>query len=131
MEAGGLSSALAVAGRPVGRPERIEVVERGPSGRVIALSITGSAGGTRLRLDGIRRTLRNLPSTLFLVEPDGPGRWCFRGGGFGHGAGLSQAGAMDLARRGWSAEAILSRYYPGTQLRPLVQMSGPAPLQDL
>jgi len=130
LEADGLSSALAVAGCPVGRPERIEVVERGPSGRVIALSITGSAGETHLRLDEIRRTLRNLPSTLFLVEPGGPGRWRFRGGGFGHGAGLSQAGAMDLAHRGWSTEAILSRYYPGAQLRPLVQMSGPAPLQD-
>ncbi|MFZ9463387.1 MAG: hypothetical protein ACO262_07240, partial [Vulcanococcus sp.] len=43
----------------------------------------------------------------------------FEGGGFGHGAGLSQAGAIDLAGRGWSLERILSHYYPGTRLVPL------------
>jgi SpoIID/LytB domain protein len=41
------------------------------------------------------------------------------GGGFGHGAGLSQAGAIDLARRGWSSERILGHYYPGTTLQRL------------
>jgi SpoIID/LytB domain protein len=46
------------------------------------------------------------------------------GGGYGHGAGLSQAGAIDLAARGWSMERILQRYYPGTQLLPLTDLSG-------
>ena len=41
------------------------------------------------------------------------------GGGFGHGAGLSQAGAIDLARRGWSVARILVHYYPGTALVPI------------
>ena len=41
------------------------------------------------------------------------------GGGFGHGAGLSQAGAIDLAWRGWPVERILSHYYPGTVYGPL------------
>ena len=30
------------------------------------------------------------------------------------GAGLSQAGAIDLALRGWTARKILKYYYPGT-----------------
>jgi SpoIID/LytB domain protein len=60
-----------------------------------------------------------LPSTLFLVTPDGPDRWLFEGGGFGHGAGLSQAGAIDLARRGWSLGRILAHYYPGASLQTL------------
>jgi len=46
-------------------------------------------------------------------------RWLIRGGGFGHGAGLSQAGAIDLAWRGWSTERILRHYYPGTVYGPL------------
>ena len=35
------------------------------------------------------------------------------GRGFGHGVGLSQWGAEDKARRGWTAEKILEFYYPG------------------
>jgi stage II sporulation protein D len=39
-----------------------------------------------------------------------------RGRGFGHGVGMSQWGAHGLALRGASHTAILSHYYPGTQL---------------
>ena len=38
------------------------------------------------------------------------------GHGFGHGVGLCQIGAVELARRGLSAEEILKLYYPGTSL---------------
>ena len=114
-----LSSALGAAGKTLGTPTRLRVLERGPSGRVLALEISGKGGTQVLRLDAIRRTLRQLPSTLFELTPAGPGRWLVRGGGFGHGAGLSQAGAIDLARRGWSSERILEHYYRGTTLVPL------------
>jgi SpoIID/LytB domain protein len=85
----------------------------------MVLEIGGSAGSVQLNKDAIRRTLRDLPSTLFTVAPAGPGAWLVQGGGFGHGAGLSQAGAIDLGRRGWSSAEILRRYYPGTSLQPL------------
>ncbi len=114
-----LSSALGSGGRSLGTPTRLRVLSRGPSGRVLALEIGGKGGTRVLRLDAIRRTLRQLPSTLFELTPAGPGRWLVRGGGFGHGAGLSQAGAIDLARRGWSSERILQHYYRGTTLVPL------------
>jgi SpoIID/LytB domain protein len=110
----------------VGRIQALEVRERGASGRVLALAIRGSAGERLLRLDAIRRTLRTLPSTLFTLVPEGQGVWLVRGGGFGHGAGLSQAGAIDLARRGWSSERILGHYYPGTRLQTLGEL-GDAP----
>jgi SpoIID/LytB domain protein len=125
------ANALAAALRPgapgLGQPNRIVVLERGASGRVIALEIGGAKPGAArvvLRRDAIRRTIRQLPSTLFSVEALGPGRWRFVGGGHGHGAGLSQAGAIDLAARGWSMEGILQRYYPGSQLLPLTGLSG-------
>jgi SpoIID/LytB domain protein len=109
----------------LGTPQRLEVLERGLSGRVLALRVQGSAGSTVLRLDAIRRYLRDLPSTLFTLSPAGTGQWQVSGGGFGHGAGLSQAGAIDLARRGWSAQRILDHYYPGAVLRPLTALGSP------
>ena len=105
--------------------------KRGASGRVLALDIEMAAEGqaVMLRLDGIRRTLRRLPSTLFVIETLGPDRWRFNGGGFGHGVGLSQAGAIDLAARGWSFERILSHYYPGTALTTVQPSSSSEPGQ--
>ena len=119
LTAGQISAALAARGSSVGQPRRLTVLQRGESGRVLALEIGGSAGVVVLRRDAIRRTLRSLPSTLFLLAPAGEGAWWVDGGGFGHGAGLSQAGAIDLARRGWSSDRILQHYYPGARLQPL------------
>jgi hypothetical protein len=125
-----IAQAMARQGLHVGQVQRLAVLERGPSGRVTALAIEGSTGRTVLRIDAIRRTLRSLPSTLFVLTPQGPGRWLVQGGGFGHGVGLSQAGAIDLGRRGWSFSRILERYYPGTRLQPLVP-SPPLPPPQL
>jgi len=119
LSAAGIAAALGGDAAAVGAVQRLDVKQRGPSGRVMVLEIGGSAGFLQLRKDAIRRTLRDLPSTLFTVAPAGPGAWLVKGGGFGHGAGLSQAGAIDLGRRGWSSAEILRRYYPGTSLRPL------------
>jgi SpoIID/LytB domain protein len=41
----------------------------------------------------------------------------FRGGGWGHGLGMSQYGAQGAARLGCSYEEILRRYYAGTEVR--------------
>ncbi|MEO1002036.1 MAG: SpoIID/LytB domain-containing protein [Cyanobacteria bacterium J06638_7] len=127
LEAGQLRQALLSRAPQLGAPAQVRVLERGPSGRVLALEVTDSGGQkVVLRLDAIRRTLTQLPSTLFLVEPAGAGRWRVVGGGFGHGAGLSQAGAIDLARRGWGLQRILAHYYPGTQLLPLSSLGAGA-----
>ena len=44
------------------------------------------------------------------------GGWRVQGRGRGHGVGLCQEGARDLARAGWSARSILAHYYPGATL---------------
>lgn len=126
-----VAQALRAAGLPAGVPSALNVQTRGASGRVLALGIemTGNGEPVMLRLDGIRRTLRRLPSTLFVIETLGPDRWRFKGGGFGHGVGLSQAGAIDLAARGWSFERILSHYYPGTTLTTVQPSSSSIPGQ--
>ena len=54
------------------------------------------------------------------------------GHGWGHGVGMCQWGAAELARRGATAEEILQLYYPGSALRaveelvnqPIVVMGG-------
>ncbi len=97
-------------------PNKIEVVRRGSSGRVTLLKIDGKTGSEIfLKLDDIRRVLRELPSTLFVVKEIKEGKWLFSGGGFGHGAGMSQSGAIELAKNGWTTKQILSHYYPKTK----------------
>ena len=51
------------------------------------------------------------------VIPEENGYFVFRGRGWGHGVGLSQWGAMAMARDGWTAERILEYYYPGTVVK--------------
>ena len=116
LTASGIRQALGASAAGLKGPLQLDVLERGRSGRVLALQVSGSDTGASvvLKLDLIRRTIRRLPSTLFVIEPQGDQRWLVRGGGFGHGAGLSQAGAIELAWRGWSTERILDNYYPGT-----------------
>ena len=97
-------------------PNKIKVLTRGSSGRVTSLKIYGKTGSeVLLKLDDIRRVLRQLPSTLFVVKEIKEGKWLFSGGGFGHGAGMSQSGAIELAKNGWNTEQILSQYYPKTK----------------
>jgi SpoIID/LytB domain protein len=119
-----LSKGLGARGAALGSPLKPVVLERGPSGRVVKLAIEGPGGRVVLDRDAIRRTYRQLPSTLFVLAPAGGGVWSVQGGGFGHGAGLSQAGAIDLAGRGWDLAAILRHYYPGARLQTL---GAPAP----
>jgi stage II sporulation protein D len=58
------------------------------------------------------------PLPLAWAEPQEPAAVTLlvSGRGFGHGIGMSQWGAYGLARRGADYSAILSHYYPGTQL---------------
>ncbi len=53
------------------------------------------------------------------AHPHGPSdsEFTFIGGGWGHGTGLSQFGALGRAEAGQSYEDILAFYYPGTTLR--------------
>ncbi|MEI6359471.1 MAG: SpoIID/LytB domain-containing protein, partial [Synechococcus sp. ELA619] len=67
--------------------------------------------------------------------PSGDGRapmprlqWVAIGHGFGHGIGMSQWGALAMARRGEGFEQILQHYYRGTQLRPYASLAALVPL---
>ncbi len=112
-----LLEALRAAGFVPARGEGIRVVERTSSGRVAALEIAG----VELSGRSLRQVLggRAIRSTLFEVRTEGS-RVRFLGSGAGHGVGLSQWGARQMARDGRSYREILAHYFPGTSLRPEV-----------
>lgn len=63
-----------------------------------------------------------------------PGSFVIKGSGYGHGVGMSQYGAYQMARQGASATRILRHYYKGTSasyhktpVRIDVQVHGPDP----
>ena len=60
-----------------------------------------------------------LPSAYFYITQDKEGNYQLHGGGYGHGIGMSQNGANDLAEAGYGYEEILSHYYNGTELEKL------------
>jgi len=91
---------------------------RGSSGRATRLVVEGTAGTREVTGElAIRRLLKNLNSSLFVIEPEGspPTAWTFRGGGWGHGVGMCQMGAIGRAERGHDHRAILRHYYSGAE----------------
>ena len=116
---------LAPAGFTGDRVTAVSVDRRSPSGR--ALTVTVEGGAEPLVLDGntFRRRIGYsvLRSTRFVVREQN-GAFEFEGEGFGHGVGMCQWGARNMALSGKSAEEILRFYYPGTERRRLVAAPG-------
>jgi len=100
----------------VGTVAALEIPSRGVSGRARVLRISGSQGTAFVRGElEIRRLFRNLPSAMFLAERDGAG-WTFRGGGWGHGVGMCQWGAVGRAEARQDYRQILRHYYGGAEV---------------
>jgi SpoIID/LytB domain protein len=55
------------------------------------------------------------PTATSPVDPCAPpDAFTINGSGYGHGVGLSQWGALSMAREGWGVDRILKHYYTGT-----------------
>ncbi len=100
-------------------------IERGPSGRVMKLEIQTDKVNKSIVLikDDIRRVLNFIPSNLFTINKLSDDLWLLRGGGFGHGVGLSQSGAIEMAKLGFSYEQILNHYYRDAKLKKIEILS--------
>jgi len=100
-------------------------IERGSSGRVTKLEIQTDKGNKSIVLvkDDIRRVLNFIPSNLFTINKLNDDLWLLRGGGFGHGVGLSQSGAIEMAKLGFSYEQILNHYYRDAKLKKIEILS--------
>jgi stage II sporulation protein D len=64
----------------------------------------------------MRLRVATLACTLLLAAPAAADQLVIRGGGYGHGVGMSQWGADGLAAHGVPYAAILAHYYTGTAL---------------
>lgn len=92
------------------------------TGRVKAVKIVAHAGKKVLyrevKATDLRKLLgyKKLPSTRFSLSKNSS-YVIFRGKGWGHGVGLCQWGALEMARQGKNYREILAHYYPGTILK--------------
>jgi stage II sporulation protein D len=114
----------------IGTLKDMRVVRRGVSGRIVELSVSGSAGSAVVKGFDVRNLL-DLRESLTVIElqRDASGRIrsaVFAGKGWGHGVGLCQVGAYGMAMRGSDYKDILSHYYPGTSLGKAGTVSSPA-----
>ncbi len=118
----------------IGTVKDIKVTERGKSGIIKTMIITGDQGEIKVmgqtnirnlitpknvvivRQDGSEvKNFTSLPSPYFYVEISN-GTFILHGGGFGHGVGMSQNGAKNLANDGYHGEQIVEHYYSGAKL---------------
>lgn len=107
--------------------KRIEINQRGRSGRIMSLKLIGDK---TLSLDNeykIRQVFGNLLSSFFYIKGSyrqngnatiliPRATLTIKGKGAGHGVGMCQVGALRLARDGMSYQYILQYYYPGTTI---------------
>lgn len=107
------------SGIALGRILSLEPLERGESGRIIRLKITGAnrtlVVGKELE---IRRILSesHLKSSAFEVSYLDENIIRLDGRGWGHGVGLCQIGAAVMASKGYDYKQILEHYYPNATI---------------
>jgi stage II sporulation protein D len=119
------TTASTPVGQPIGEVKDMRITVRTPSGRVRWLEVETGSGTYRVFGDRVRWLLRPvsggiLKSAWFELEVKRRGGRVTgvtaEGRGYGHGVGLCQYGAMEMARQGYSHEEILKHYYTGVTL---------------
>jgi stage II sporulation protein D len=102
--------------RPIGTPvHSVEITERGRGGWVRWLRVThGAKRDTKDVPGSVFRTVARLMSHRIERIERGEGGWRIAGGGWGHGVGMCQWGALEMGRQGFTETDILRHYYPGT-----------------
>lgn len=125
--------------KTIGNIKSIAVLERGEGGVLQKIQVTGTRrtiqilteynirallnvqGETITRQDGSKvKGSKLLPSGYFAIFPEYEDRvligFSIEGGGFGHGVGLSQNGANQMAAEGKGVQEILQFFYTGVEL---------------
>ena len=118
----------------IGELKEIAVTKRGTGGVALELLIHGSKGDFVVRTENKIRTALGgsgytiqkqdgtvvhssslLPSAFFEIQKDGE-QFVIEGGGYGHGIGMSQNGANEMAKAGKNYEEILTFFYSGVKV---------------
>ena len=111
----------------IGRLKSVIPLKRSVSGNVNSVLFIGSKRRAIVRDElKIRNLLGNqiLRSTLFVLDTEydakgHPQSLIFHGGGWGHGVGLCQSGAMGRAAAGQNYQQIIQAYFPGVKIKQL------------
>jgi stage II sporulation protein D len=103
----------------LGALKDVQVLGRGRGGRVKGLRLIGTIKTVDVvRELPVRRLFENLSSGMFVLDLERSANGLvkavtFTGGGWGHGVGMCQVGAIGRAERGQDFRAILAHYYNG------------------
>lgn len=114
---------------PTGKLASIAPISSTDSGRINLLALNFSDGR---RVEILATRLRELlgyslvKSTRFTAKINAH-EVLFSGRGFGHGVGLCQWGAKDLAKSGKNYREILNHYFPGLKIAEMSFTDGDAP----
>lgn len=126
----------------IGELVDIKVTKRGESGIIEEMELTGTEESILVKGQTNARSLfspelvtvhkqdgseikdwKTLPSAYFYIDTDEDG-YIIQGGGFGHGVGLSQNGANDMAKLGYNASDIIAHYYTAVELKDMYVLLG-------
>ncbi len=118
-----VESRLKAEGYPVGWLATLTPYRKTRAGRVKDVRILHSRGALVLSGQEFRRVLgyANVRSTRFAIDRIDK-HVVFTGKGAGHGVGLCQWGAKEMAELGYPYQSILRYYYPGTEILPRDQV---------
>ncbi|MGI6610325.1 MAG: SpoIID/LytB domain-containing protein [Limnochordia bacterium] len=116
-----ITQALAAKGIDVGQVSDIRVNQRGPSGRITELGITGTSGATSMHGAEFRLAVGAEKMQSTLVDQNGltvTGKQVtIRGMGFGHGVGMSQWDAYKMAKEGRQPAQIVLSFFQNVSVQ--------------
>lgn len=97
--------------------KEVKILKRSPSGRVSKISLSDGKERKIISGEDLRRAIgyNEIKSTLFEVKEAGD-YIIFKGEGMGHGVGMCQWGAYEMAKRGYNYRHILFHYYRGVDI---------------
>lgn len=117
----------------VGKIKSVKITKRGPGDVALQLKAVGEKGSVTVETENkIRTALAGnyniktqdgnekkcgalLPSGFFSIKKQGK-TFVIEGGGFGHGIGMSQNGANEMAKEGKNYKEILQLFYQGVTI---------------
>ena len=123
------------SGQELGTLKEIKVTKRGVGDVALQLVVEGTKGKLIVETENKIRALlgdgdfqivkqdgkgvkcgKLLPSAFFSIAKNGRS-YIIKGKGYGHGIGMSQNGANEMAKTGMSYKEILTYFYPGTKVQ--------------
>jgi stage II sporulation protein D len=98
--------------------KELQIESHTVSNRVRNFKIIAESGEYSIAGKDLRKNLGwdKLPSTMVVNMVKDGDNYIFEGKGYGHGVGMCQWSALDMAKKGSNYRDILSKFYPGTMI---------------